>query len=180
MPKANKERGGGYAKIEREWFRLKAWRDMSTNARALLVEIIGSYRPGTNGMLAWSVRDAALVLNSKSTAARALVELENFGWITIESVGSFKKKNKPSLYALTMYANDATHEAASMAFQYMGHVSQPVPKKQLSQERPVPPAGLHSPSHGTPQSHPWDSKHYRNEPIQISEALRNSRNFRGL
>jgi hypothetical protein len=118
MTTATKFRDRPHARVYSHWRRYAAWATMSLVARALLVELLLEYRPGANGRLAWSCRRAAKAVGvSKDRAARALIELEMKGWLTVERVGGFGRRNLPAEYALAMYANDVTGAPASFAFE---------------------------------------------------------------
>ena len=74
------------------------------------------YRPGQNGRLEWSCRKAGRAITvSKDRAARALTELELLGWLKVERLAGFGRRNAPACYALTMFANDATGDPPSFA-----------------------------------------------------------------
>ena len=118
MAKATKFADRSHARIYAAWLDLPAWRYLSPIACKLLVAMLARYRPGTNGALVWGAREAGQAVGmSQATGARALAELEEKGWITVECVGAFARKNKPSNYALTYYPNDVSGEPASLAFE---------------------------------------------------------------
>ena len=100
-------------RIYAHWRQYSAWRALSLASRALLVEILMEYRPGQNGRLEWSCRKAALAIGvSKDRAARALTQLECLGWLKVERIALFGRRNAPACYALTMYINDVTGDLA--------------------------------------------------------------------
>lgn len=71
----------------------EAWRSLSCEARALLIELAGLYNGENNGELFLSVRDAARRINTgKSTAARAFDELMARGFIRPHVLGAFSRK----------------------------------------------------------------------------------------
>jgi len=118
MAKATNLRDRAHARICAHWRQYPAWRALSLASRALLVEILMEYRPGLNGRFEWSCRKAAQTIGvSKDRAARALTQLELLGWLKVERVASFGRRNAPARYALTMYANDESGEPASFAFE---------------------------------------------------------------
>ena len=119
MARATKYRDQSHARIYGAWRALPAWQTLSLAGRCLLLEMLLEFRPGTNGMLAWSCRKAARPLGvGKSTAAPALIDLEMRGWIRVEKVAGFDHKTQPVFYSLAMFSNDATNEPASRAFQH--------------------------------------------------------------
>lgn len=121
MARASNQRDSAHARIYAYWIDLKAWKNMSPRAKALLVEIMMRYRPGENGKLAYSAKHAAEILKaSKSTAARTLRELDDLGWLRPAKLTSFAGHNgKSSLYRLTMFDDDTTGEPPTRDFLYM-------------------------------------------------------------
>jgi len=120
MAKATNLRDRPHARIYAHWRAYPAWRALSLAARALLVEIMLEYRPGLNGRLEWSCRKGARAIGvSKDRAARALTELELLGWLKVERLAGFGRRNAPACYALTMFANDETAEPPSFAFEHI-------------------------------------------------------------
>jgi len=68
----------------------KAWQSLDGNARAIYVELVMLYRGGNNGSLGLSARQAARAIHaSKDTAARALVQLQDRGFIVATTKGRF-------------------------------------------------------------------------------------------
>src|SRR5271154_5788370 len=120
MAKATKFRDRPHARIYAHWRQYPAWRALSLASRALLVEILFEYRPGLNGGLEWSCRKAAKAVGvSKDRAARSLTQLECLGWLTVERLAKFSRRNAPACYALTMFPNDVTGDPASFAFEHI-------------------------------------------------------------
>jgi hypothetical protein len=71
----------------------EAWRSLSCEARALLVELSAFYNGENNGALFLSIREAARRLNiGKSSAARAFAELTDRGFIRPLVKGAFSRK----------------------------------------------------------------------------------------
>lgn len=152
MPKASQYKDRSHARIYSAWLELPAWRAASIAARCLIVEMMGRYRPGENGKLAWPIRRVASVLGvSKSTASLVLTELETLGWIEVTRVGSFSRKSAASCYALAMFANDITGDPVTKAFErWRPDGSRPLAtRSRVSfQSRSVRSQGQHSPSRG--------------------------------
>jgi DNA-binding transcriptional regulator YhcF (GntR family) len=99
-----------------------AWKDLSATTRALYVEIKARYHGTNNGMIGYSVRQAADDLKiSKSTASRAFGELVSHGFIVAEQKGSFsykmnaegKRKRLATEWRLTAYDSDVTASYAA-------------------------------------------------------------------
>jgi len=176
MATATKFRDRPHARVYAHWRHLPAWAMLSLVARSLLVEILMEYRPGANGRLAWSCRKAARSISvSKDRAARALIELEMKGWLTVERVANFGRRNLPAEYALTMYANDVNGAPASFAFEAWNPAGSPL--QSLAR---VAPAGHDGRISGTRPSRLRDTTTPIKGPIQISDALRKSRAFKGI
>ena len=97
-----------------------AYRLLSPQARALLVEMMRLYNGGNNGTIFMSQRDAAKALGIKThaTAAEYLRELQHRGFIKVVVYGSFSVKTQlASVYELTMFdvgSRKATKEFMSL------------------------------------------------------------------
>ncbi len=160
MTRATRNRAAAHARIMSSWVELPTWRALSPVARSLLVEILARFRPGENGKLAWPVRKAADLLGvSKATAARALIELERNGWLSVTRVAGFGGRAKPATYLLAMFKNDVTGEPASNAFEHLPGESSRVPRKSQFRQRDktVPPVRLNGFAGGTGQSRQTDT-----------------------
>jgi hypothetical protein len=98
--------------------RSPAWRSLSAVARCIFLELAAIYNGSNNGFIALSTRDAAKhVRCSKDTAARALTELMDKGFIVCCSRGHFDRKSPhASEYRLTLHSCNRTSEKASKAF----------------------------------------------------------------
>jgi len=176
MATATKFRDRPHARDYAHWRQFPAWALLSLVARALLVEILMEYRPGLNGRLAWSCRKAARSISvSKDRAARALIELEMKGWVTVERVANFGRRNLPAEYALTMYASDVTGAPASFAFEAWNPTGSPL--QSLAR---VAAAGRDGRISGTRPSRLRDTTTPKKGPIHISDALKKSRAFKGI
>ena len=81
-----------------------AYRLLSVYGRSLLLEFRRAYIARSDGKIVMSVRQAAKLLNcNKDTAAKALRELQEKGWISNTSKGSFSQKTDKtaSLWRIT-------------------------------------------------------------------------------
>jgi Transcriptional regulators len=104
MALATKHRDKPHARIYAEWMLLPAWRTLDCHARALIVELLTRYRPTDENHIILSDRKAATMLNcARPTAAKAIAQLVERGWLEIERVGSMKgpRCKRGSAYALT-------------------------------------------------------------------------------
>lgn len=115
-----------------------AWRELSPVARASFIEIAALYNGSNNGRLAVSTRALGQRLKrTKSTAATALRELEDSGFIVSKKFGRFTLRNrKASEYALTLHYDDVSCTKASREFMHRGMI----PRSNL-QDRTVQLAG---------------------------------------
>jgi DNA-binding transcriptional ArsR family regulator len=95
-----------------------AYEHLSVVARAVLIEISRLYKGNNNGMLVAPVQMIAdRIRMSKATASRALVELEEFGFIEAVKVGTFARKDRmASEYRLTFHRCDLTLRPPTRAF----------------------------------------------------------------
>lgn len=82
-----------------------AYRSLSVYGRAALIELYRLYNGSNNGKIAMSVRRLADLLNiNKTTANKALKELQKYGFIRIAQEGSFNQKRPLSHeYVITEY-----------------------------------------------------------------------------
>lgn len=118
MTTATRLRDPAHARIYCHWFLLPAWHNLSAHARAILVEMLATFRPGTNGYLEWQQSRVAKTLHCGNAKADAvMVELEKAGWIEVTRVGTFAGARQATLYRLTTQPCDRTGQPASLAFQ---------------------------------------------------------------
>ena len=91
---------------------------LSTTAQAALVHGCRKYDGTNNGQIAISARWLGERLGMSSpTASRALLELEDAGFIAVTRIGSFTRKNRlASEYRLTFHKCDATGGVATKEF----------------------------------------------------------------
>jgi hypothetical protein len=97
-----------------------AWRSLSGEAVAAYIELARRYNGSNNGTLHLSAREfAALRGSCKDTAARALRELIEKGFIEIVQASGFSvkdRKRQATEYRLTPFYCDVTRQPASKAF----------------------------------------------------------------
>ncbi len=98
--------------------RSRAWLGLSLAGRAAFVEALAFYRGDNNGYIMLPVRTLAeRIGTSKDTVSRALVELEDKGFIECVFIGSFRRKDrKASEYRITLYQCDRDHSRGSKKF----------------------------------------------------------------
>jgi hypothetical protein len=128
--------GPRFAQLPHYMIDCPAWRSLSFAAVAGYIQLARLYNGANNGLLGMAVRTLANGLGcGKSTASRALEELEGKGFIGVQKVGLYGRRDA-SEYYLTLYRNDVTSEIPSKAF--MRWTPPPtVPKTRVS----VPQAG---------------------------------------
>jgi hypothetical protein len=176
MAKAMNLRDRAHARIYAHWRQYPAWRALSLASRALLVEILMEYRPGLNGRLEWSCRKAGQTINvSKDRAARALTQLELLGWLKVERISNFGRRNTPAHYALTMFANDVTGDPPSFAFEHIDPNN-----ALLSGQIRVAPVGHDGRISGTQVSRLRDTRRIPTGVVSISDTLKSSRLFNAI
>jgi hypothetical protein len=130
-----------------------AWLSLSTNARAAYVQLARRYDGCNNGALGLSVRMLADELNmSMKTAARALIELADAGFIEAVKIGRFNRKRHASEYRLTMYRCDMTGELPTKKF--MRQKDRPI----VSFEKPIVSFAPPSEADSSLKCHP---RHYK-------------------
>ena len=87
MPKPkNYKRSGSYVQRYEIMLASPAYRDLSPNARCLLEEFQRIYRPGRNGALSISTRNATKLLNvAEPTAMKAFDSLTTHGFLILKN-----------------------------------------------------------------------------------------------
>jgi hypothetical protein len=99
-----------------------AYLSLSCPARAVLIEIARSYDGFNNGRIGLSIRRASGRCKiARGTAARALAELQERGFIDCMTKGGFNRKlPHASEWRLTFWACDVTGKLASKQFMSWG------------------------------------------------------------
>src|SRR5262249_51443936 len=94
------------------------WKALSFPAKAAFIQLLRLYNGRNNGQLGMAASKLAERLDcSKATAARALTELEEKGFIGVEKIGTFRRKDRfASEYFLTMHRNDVSGELPTKKF----------------------------------------------------------------
>ena len=103
-----------------------AYLSLSCQARAVLLEIARGHDGTNNGRLGLSVRRASERCNiARGTASRALVELQERGFIECMTKGAFSRKAPhASEWRLTWWGCDVTGELPSKKFMSWGREKQ--------------------------------------------------------
>lgn len=77
---------GRFIKIESRWFESPAFRDLCPLSRCLLIEFVSIYRPGRNGELVLSTRQAAKRIGvAENTIINAFHDLVEHGFLILTS-----------------------------------------------------------------------------------------------
>jgi DNA-binding transcriptional MocR family regulator len=122
-----------HARIYRHWLDLPSWTTLTAVAQSLIVNLMASYRPQEPNRFEISDRAAtALVRCSRNTAAKAMAELEDRGWLRVIRVGRMRgpKAKRASVYVLTAFPEDISNPATKDFLRW-----QPQPIQRLK-ERP--------------------------------------------
>jgi hypothetical protein len=112
--------GGRYVRLTYDLMQGQAWRSLNGNARAIYIELAMLYRgAGTNnGQIGFSARQAARTIQvSTATAARALIHLQDRGFIVATTKGHFVCKRKATRWRLTEFDCDVSGQPASRDFE---------------------------------------------------------------
>lgn len=177
MTAATRYKDKPHARLYAEWLRLPSWRNLSPHARALLVEMLASYRPGMNGYLEWpQSKVAALLWCGNVKAAETLVELEKAGWVEVTRAGSFTGLRPATHYRLTLHPCAATGDPASHAY-----LSAFLPPRKVRKRNPTgangKPTGFHQSSQRVPSG---SGESNEATPLRASDALRKALMKQGL
>ena len=116
--KHQRRRGPSFVQLFNHMIDSAAYRKLSPVARAAMVEVARIYNGNNNGYLAMPARELADRLGvSKTTAARALNELEQLGFLETVKVGTFRRKDRmASEYRLTFHRCDHSSLPPSRLF----------------------------------------------------------------
>ena len=82
-----KSRDRSHARIYGHWEHLPAWNALSVYGRAILTVMLMDYRKGQNFIVLSDAQAARRANCSRGTAAKAIEELQELGWIEVARVG---------------------------------------------------------------------------------------------
>jgi DNA-binding transcriptional regulator YhcF (GntR family) len=119
MLKSGRKRGSGrFVMLTHDILNSPAWEGLSTQARAVLIQIAKRYNSKNNGSLAASVRDLAAECRiNKDTVGVAVKSLVEAGFLEIAQAGSFDfKKRHAAEYRLTWETCNRTGARGSRAW----------------------------------------------------------------
>jgi DNA-binding transcriptional MocR family regulator len=101
---------GHYVALREYMLMTQAWQNLDCVARCLYVEIARRYRGpnSNNGKIPFSVREAATALGvSKDTANRAMLDLQDRGFVKVAKYSGFNLKGRVSReWLLTEFPDD--------------------------------------------------------------------------
>jgi hypothetical protein len=112
--------GERYVRLFHGMMQSQAWQSLDGNARAIYVELAMLYcGAGTNnGKIGFSARQAARAIQvSRATASRAMIELQDRGFIVAVTKGHFSHKRQATRWRLTEFDCDITGQPASRYFE---------------------------------------------------------------
>jgi hypothetical protein len=117
---ARRSKGPRFVQLFHYMLGSQAWHQLTPHARCAYIEIARCYDGTNNGTLAMSARRLARLMPcNKDTAAQALHELEDAGFIETAKIGKFARKGedrRASEYRLTSFRCDATGALPSRKF----------------------------------------------------------------
>jgi hypothetical protein len=124
----SKKIGGQFAALPLSIAETPAWRDLSGFAVKAWLDIVLRYDGHNNGRIVVSGREVAARIGvSHATAARAILELENAGFLRLMKASSFGEKRKAAEYRLTHRLNDMTGDAPTHEYKRPRVVNNVVP-----------------------------------------------------
>ena len=107
-----------YVRLTYGMMQSQAWRSLDGNARAIYIELAMLYRGTNNGRIGFSARQAARAIPaSTATAARAMIKLQDRGFIVAVTKGHFARKREATRWRLTEFKCDLTGQPASRDFE---------------------------------------------------------------
>ena len=110
-----------YVRLTHSVLRSQAWQSLDGNARAIYIDLAMLYRGTNNGQIGFSTRQAAWAVQvSPATAARAMIQLQDRGFIVAVTKGNFTRKRQATRWRLTEFDCDVTGQPASRDFAAWG------------------------------------------------------------
>lgn len=92
-----RDKGRNFVMLRHDMMDSPAWRSLSPNARCVWMEVMRRYNGSNNGDIALSCREASELCNiGKDTAARAFKELQDAGFIKVDTIAGFRNKHRVS------------------------------------------------------------------------------------
>ena len=129
--KGRSEKASRHVRLYHYVLKSPAWQSLSANARCVYIEMATRYAGdgSNNGRLPYAVRDAVKTLHiGKSTAARALFDLQQRGFIVSTTKGGFSLKERHATeWRLTEFPCDVTHALPTKEFMRWPEIQNTVP-----------------------------------------------------
>ena len=100
------KRGGPFFVVHAEWYKSPAFMELSVYAKSLLFLFLDIYRPGRNGALSISTRNAMrLIPASERPCLHAFTELMEHGFLVLTNCENWTKR-KAREFELTIMETD--------------------------------------------------------------------------
>ena len=129
--KGRSEKAARHVRLYHYVLKSAAWQSLSANARCIYIEMATRYAGdgSNNGRLSYAVREAVASLRvSKATASRAMLELQQRGFIVSTSKGAFSRKTRHATeWRLTEFPCDVTHALPTKDFMRWPEIQNTVP-----------------------------------------------------
>jgi ribosomal protein S5 len=107
-----------HVRLHHHLMQTQAWRSLDAVARAVYIELAALYCGNNNGRIGFSARQAARAIRvSKDSAARAMVRLQERGFIVAITKGRFDRQHHATRWRLTEFKCDLTGQAATKDFE---------------------------------------------------------------
>lgn len=106
MGKQWKNRGQPFLRVINAIYDHPAWKELSADARCILLELIRRYNGRNNGFITLSCREAAAIFHGgKGTAQTRLSELQAHGLVKIVNKGVYQNRHATT-WLLTFETDD--------------------------------------------------------------------------
>jgi Helix-turn-helix domain len=132
-----KSKSPPFVQIPKYMITSAAWRSLSGSAMAAYLELFRRYNGTNNGQLHLSVREfAELYGRSQDTAAKALRELVDKGFIEIVRLSGFNLKDRrrqATEYRLSLHVCDVTRKLPSKAFMHWRPEAPETPQREAAE-----------------------------------------------
>ncbi len=133
--KGRSKSGGRFVRLDHYMLKSEAWKHLSPTACKVLVDVWRRHDGTNNGFIAYSVREAADIGVARSPASRALLELQELGFLKCSQLSGFDQKRMARTWALTAEATSNAPPARDF--------------QKWRNSKHSPSGGTHSPSRGT-------------------------------
>jgi hypothetical protein len=118
MMKRKRATAERYVRLTHRMMQTQAWQNLDGNARAVYLEVAMLYRGNNNGRIGFSARQARRAIPiSRVTAFRALVALQDRGFIVAMTKGRFDRQRHTTEWRMTEFRCDVTGSPATRDFE---------------------------------------------------------------